>query len=287
MQKNYNSSWPKIWKKEGFSHVRIRFNENTNLQTLKQAVEDSLKAWLMPVVSFWANIYKENPTDENLQKEAEIWQKVANLLKDTSYKVSFDLMIEPGKKLNKRPDLLNKYYETIIPIIRNTWWNNQNRIIFIAPKTRSHPDYLNLLKPVLDKFKNDKYLMVEFHFFAAGPSRTSRYLTWTTWTPEERQKIISKFKLALDFQKQTWRRIWFGAWMPGNYNHTYDKWNNYFSPEEQIKFSTFMISQMCKNHIPNAINADTQFYDYKNNTWKWTKKEVLDKIVNYWKKYCW
>jgi len=174
----------------------------------------------------------------------------------------------------------------LIPFCDNCF-ESFSTLCFIAPKTRSHPDYLNLLKPVFDKFKNDKYLMVEFHFFAAGPSRTSRYLTWTTWTPEERQKIISKFKIALDFQKQTWRRIWFGAWMPGNYNHTYDKWNNYFSPEEQIKFSTFMISQMCKNHIPNAINGDTQFYDYKNNTWKWTKKAVLDKIVNYWKKYCW
>ncbi len=279
----YNSSWPLVRKRKWFTHVRIRFKEDVNLPLLKQQIEDSLKAGLIPIIAFWAEKFKQNPNVENLNKAVSLWKKVANFLKDIDYRLSFDLMIEPWKALNKHRDMLLKYYNKVISVIRNTWWFNKYRILFLAPPVRSHPDNLNYLNSIFEKYKNDKYLMAEFHFFAAGPSRTSKYLRRTTWTPQEKKKILSKIILAYNWQNKTWRKIWFGAWMPGNYNHTFDKWNNYYSIDEQIKFSIFMVKILSKYHIPSAINADTQFFDRKNYRWKYPKTKVIDEIIKNWK----
>jgi len=283
--KNYNSDLPKIWKQAWFSHVRIRFNENVDIDLLKKQVEDSLKVGLIPVIAFWVKDFKNNPDEEHLQKAVEIWKNVAEKFKDEDYKLSFDLIIEPWKNIKKHTDMLYKFYEQVIPTIRNTWWKNKYRNIFLAPNHLANPEYLDALTKVFDKFKDDKYLMAEFHFMAAGPFKntnsTWKRMTWNgTWTTQERQKIINRLKIALDWQEKTWRKIWFGAWMPWNYNHTNDGWNNNYTIPEQVAFSKFMEETMCKMWIPNAINADQQFYDMR--TWKWNQKRlpVIRTLVN-------
>ena len=275
--KNYNSNLPKIWKQAWFSHVRIRFNEDVDINLLKRQVEDSLKVGLIPVIAFWAKDFKYNPDEESLQKAVGIWKNVAEKFKDEDYKLSFDLMIEPWKNLKKHTDMLYKFYEQVIPIIRNTWWKNKYRNIFLAPNHLADPEYLEDLTKVFDKFKDDKYLMAEFHFMAAGPFKktnsTWKRMTWNgTWTTQERQKIIDRLQLAVDWQEKTWRKIWFGAWMPWNYNHTYDGWDNTYTIEEQVAFAKFMEETMCKMWIPNAINADHKFYDVRE--WKWNQERL-------------
>jgi len=68
--------------------------------------------------------------------------------------------------------------------------------------------------------------------------------------------------------------------MPGNYN----KGDNY-SIKEQIKFATFLEKKLAINHIPNAINADQQFYDYKNKRWREKRMPVLKAILKTFKTY--
>ncbi len=279
----YTDKWPKDFKKKWFQNVRIRFSENVKLGYLKNIVDDSLKVWLVPVVAFWANDFKYNPDERYLEQAIEIWKKVAETLKNESYKVSFDLIIEPWKNLKKHNDMLYKFYETIIPIIRNTWWNNKNRIIFLAPNHLANPEFLQDLNGVFQKL-NDKYLMAEFHFAAAGPFRetnsTNKRITWNgTWTIEEKQKIENRIKIAYDWQQNTWIKIWFGAWMPGNYNHTYDWWNNNYSSEEQIAFSTYFEKVLKKYKIPNDINADQKFYDIEKNNWISERLAILDNLI--------
>jgi len=234
-----------------------------------------LKAWLIPVVAFGAEQFKLNPDEAHLQQAVNIWKKVATALKNEDYRVSFDLMIEPWKNLKKYSNMLYDFYDRVISAIRSTWGNNKYRILFLAPNHLGNPEYLNDLTQVFDKHKSDKYLMAQFHFLAAGPFRTTnktwKRLTWNgSGTTQEKQKIVSRLKIALDWQKRTGRRIWFWAWMPGNYNHTYDGWDNNYSIQEQVAFAKFMEQTLCKMWIPNAVNADSQFYDMK--TWKWKTK---------------
>jgi len=284
----YTNKWSKDFKEKWFNNVRIRFSQDVNIDHLKKVVADSLKAWLIPVVAFGASDFKNNPDLEHLQKAVEIWKKVAESLKDQDYKVSFDLMIEPWKSLKLHDDMLFKYYETIVPIIRNIWWKNKNRIIFLAPNHLANPEYLKDLTPIFQKL-NDKYLMAEFHFLAAWPFKntnsTWKRLTWNwNWTEEERQKIENRIKIAYNWQKENNIKVWFGAWMPWNYNHTYDGWYNNYSIQEQVKFASYFESVLKKYNIPNDINADQKFYDIEENTWRADRLKIVDSIIYMWKK---
>ena len=117
------------------------------------------------------------------------------------------------------------------------------------------------------------YLMAEWHFYAAGPSKSNDKKRWTTGTEEERQKIKKSIKVAVDWQKKTGIYTWVGAWMPGDYN----KGDNY-SVKEQTGFASFMTQQLDKYGIPFAINADDRFYDYQAENWIPKYKDLLNRI---------
>jgi len=284
----YTSKWPDNFKEKWFDNVRIRFAKDLDLSHLKRVVDDSLKAGLVPVVAFGANDFKFNPDEDHLQKAVDIWKNVAETLKDESYKVSFDLIIEPWKNLKNHNDMLYKFYEKVVPIIRNTWWNNKNRIIFLAPNHLANPEYLQDLILIFKKL-NDKNLMAEFHFLAAWPFRktnsTWKRITWNwNWSVEEKQKIEDRIKIAYDWQQKNNIKIWFWAWMPWNYNHTDDWGDNNYSIEEQVIFASYFESVLKKYNIPNDINADQKFYDIEKNTWRTDRVKVVDSIINTWRK---
>lgn len=91
--------------------------------------------------------------------------------------------------------------------------------------------------------------MAEWHFYASGPSKTNKEKLWTTGTEKEKQIIIDKINLELDWQKKTGIPTWVGAWMPGNYND-----GNDYSVEEQAVFAKFVSSELEKAKIPFAVN---------------------------------
>lgn len=207
---------------------------------------------LIPIIAFSAKPYKENPNAEEHEKVVEWWKIMAEKCEELSPMVSFDLIVEPSDKVKKDVAELNSLYEDCVAAIRKT---NSKRIIFIAPPKLSHPEGLESLKiPSL----GNGYLMAEWHFYAAGPSRTNNKKRWTTGTAEEKQLIKKSIKVAVDWQKKTGIYTWVGAWMPGDYN----KEDNY-SVKEQIEFASFMTQQLDKYRIPFAINCDDKFYDYR------------------------
>lgn len=116
-------------------------------------------------------------------------------------------------------------------------------------------------------------LMAEWHFYAAGPSKTNDKKRWTTGTAEEKQLIKKSIKVAVDWQKKTGIYTWVGAWMPGDYN----KGDNY-SVKEQVEFASFMTQQLDKYGIPFAINSDDRFYDYQAESWIPKYKDLLNSI---------
>ena len=222
---------------------------------------------LIPIIAFSAKPYKENPNAAEHEKVVEWWKIMAESCKNLSPKVSFDLIVEPSDKVKKDVAELNSLYEDCVTAIRKT---NPKRIIFIAPPKLSHPEGLKNLKI---PSSGNGYLMAEWHFYAAGPSKANDKKRWTTGTAEEKQKIKKSIKVAVDWQKETGIYTWVGAWMPGDYN----KGDNY-SVKEQTEFASFMTRQLDKYGVPFAINADHRFYDYKAEQWIPEYKDLLNTI---------
>ncbi|MGN0407350.1 MAG: glycoside hydrolase family 5 protein, partial [Bacteroides sp.] len=256
---NYSSRMVDDFKAAGVSHVRIRIKDDADeqlLSLLDRQVSDCLSRGIIPVIAYQADYMKNSPDSENIQRVAQWWTTVAEHFQNVSYLVSFDLIIEVTDELNKQPDTLNEIYEKLVSAVRKT---NPKRIIMISPRYRSDASYLNDLKIPSEA---GGYLMAEWHFYAAGPSKDNEKKMWTTGKDEEKQLIVNKVNTALEWQKKNNIPTWVGAWMPGNYND-----GNDYSVSEQTVFAAFMTQTLSDAGIPFAINADTHFYDSEKNIW--------------------
>lgn len=257
--KNYSTITCKNFKMSGISHVRIRIKDyisDTLFQSLDIQINDCLENGLIPIIAYQANEFKNAPTEENIQKVADWWGAVAERYKDKPYFLAFDLLIEATDVLNKQPEKLNEVYGRIVPEIRKT---NPERILMISPRLRSDAAYLHELK--IPEGHNG-YLMAEWHFYAAGPSKTTARKLWTTGTEAEKKLITDKIELALEWQEKNNIPTGVGAWMAGNYND-----GNHYTVQEQVNFASFMTEQLTKAGIPFAVNSDTKFYDREKNIW--------------------
>ena len=260
----------KNFKQSGVSHVRIRIKDTISdklFQSLDQQISDCLEYGLIPVIAYQADEFKNEPTEENIQKVVTWWGTVAERYKDRSFLMAFDLLIEATDALNKQPEKLNEIYERIVTEIRKT---NPERIIMISPRLRSDAAYLSELKIPT---QHNNYLMAEWHFYAAGPSKENERKLWTTGTDAEKKLITDKIQLALDWQEKNNIPTWVGAWMAGNYND-----GNDYSVEEQVVFASFMTEQLTGAGIPFAVNSDTKFYDREKNEWVQNMQPVFECI---------
>ena len=258
-RKYYSVDMPKAFRAAGVNHVRIRVKDQiseTMLQALDQQIDDCLEQGLIPVLAYQANEFKNEPSEENIQKVADWWGTIAERYKDRSYLLSFDLLIEATDALNKQPEKLNELYEKIVCEIRKT---NPKRIIMISPRLRSDAAYLSELKIPT---QHNRYLMAEWHFYASGPSKTNERKLWTTGTDAEKKLITDKIQMALEWQEKNQVPTWVGAWMAGNYND-----GNDYSVKEQIVFASFVTQQLTEAEIPFAVNSDTKFYDRVDKKW--------------------
>lgn len=267
----YSETAVKRFAQQGIKHVRFRLHHyrftDEDFKRLFSQINTCMQNDLIPIIAFSAKPYKENPNAEEHEKVVKWWKIMAERCKDLSPKVSFDLIVEPSDKVKKDVAELNSLYEDCVATIRKT---NPKRIIFIAPPKLSHPEGLKYLQA---PSQSNGYLMAEWHFYAAGPSKTNDKKRWTTGTAEEKQLIKKSIKVAVDWQKKTGIYTWVGAWMPGDYN----KGDNY-SVKEQIEFASFMTQQLDKYGIPFAINSDDKFYDYQAESWMPKYKDLLNSI---------
>lgn len=248
----YSETAVKRFAQQGIRHVRFRLHHyhftDEDFKRLFSQINTCMQNELIPIIAFSAKPYKENPNTGEHEKVVEWWKVMAERCKELSPMVSFDLIVEPSDQVKKDVAELNSLYEDCVTAIRKT---NPKRIIFIAPPKLSHPEGLKDLKI---PSSGNGYLMAEWHFFAAGPSKSNDKKRWTTGTAEEKQKIKKSIKLAVDWQKENGIYTWVGAWMPGDYN----KGDNY-SVKEQTGFASFMTQQLDKYGVPFAIVADHHF----------------------------
>ena len=267
----YSETAVKRFAQQGIKHVRFRLHHyrftDEDFKRLFSQINTCMQNDLIPIIAFSAKPYKENPNAEEHEKVVKWWKIMAERCKYLSPKVSFDLIVEPSDKVKKDVAELNSLYEDCVATIRKT---NPKRIIFIAPPKLSHPEGLKYLQV---PSQSNGYLMAEWHFYAAGPSKTNNKKRWTSGTAEEKRLIKKSIKVAVDWQKETGIYTWVGAWMPGDYN----KGDNY-SVKEQIEFASFMTQQLDKYGIPFAINSDDKFYDYQAENWIPQYKDLLNSI---------
>lgn len=258
-QETYRRQAAEDFRAAGLSHVRIRLRDSADealLSQLDRQIDDCLAVGLIPVIAYQADELKNDPSPKQIQKVADWWRTVAARYRDKSYLLSFDLIIEVTDALNDKPETLNDIYEHLVSAIRET---NPRRIVMISPRLRSDAACLTDLK--LPSQANG-FLMAEWHFYAAGPSKTNERKLWTTGTAAERQLVQEKIDLALAWQKSTGVPTWVGAWMPGNYNDGDD-----YTISEQSAFAAFLSGALDGAGIPFAVNADTHFYDRETNHW--------------------
>lgn len=243
----------------GVQHVRIRVKDRLSdelYESLDKQIDDCIEIGLIPVLAYQADDFKVNPCDSTIDDVVEWWTAIAQRYRNKSHLLSFDLMIESSDELNRQPEILNKMIEKAVAAIRTS---NPDRIIMMSPRLRSDPQYLCELKVPT---AGNGYMMAEWHFYAAGPSKTNEKKLWTTGTEEEKKLITDKIQLAVDWQKQTGIPTWVGAWMPGDYNY-----GNNYSVSEQIVFAEFMCKSLNDAGIPFAVNSDTKFYDRNSKEW--------------------
>jgi hypothetical protein len=266
----YTSKTVEDFKANRINNVRIRIKDDISDELLKQLdkqIQDCLSNNIIPIIAYQADDFKNAPTDKNMAKVVDWWTKVSEHYKAYSNLLSFDLIIEVTDELNKKPDTLNEAYEKIVSAIRIS---NPNRIIMISPVVRSSPENLSKLK--IPSASNG-YLMAEWHFYAAGPSKTNKEKLWTSGTDAEKKLIIDKINIALKWQKSNNIPTWVGAWMPGDYND-----RNSYTVNEQVAFAKFMTKSLSDAQIPFDVNSDTKFYDRENNKWTQDMQPVFKAI---------
>ncbi|CDF40089.1 unnamed protein product [Chondrus crispus] len=287
--RNSSVNVPLIFKERGLSHVRIRVaeydltaaHEKTGMNLLdeiEKLVDECLAADLIPIVAFQAEGFKTDPTSEaEAIRVVNWWQSVATRLEARDYRLSYNLIIETTEDVRFHNDRLNELYQNITDAIRAT---DEHRILIIAPNKISSPFELkDLVVP------DDEYVMVEWHFYAAGPQRDNPRRQWTTGTNSEQELVLEKVRVAHEWSVVKGIPTWVGAWMASNYNKDgggssegYPTGGDYTIAEQQV-FAEFMSRTLQDYDIPHAVNSDTKFYDRQANAWFPEMEALLDIIV--------
>ena len=288
---------PELFRKRGFDHVRIRIKESVLdkkpnplthmrlIDELKVLVDDCFKAGITPIIAYRLDAYKADPmSDTKLSGAVAWWQEVARTFKKYPYRLAYDLVIEPAKKIKKHNERLNLYYAKATAAIHAI---DPNRIVIVAANKISNPyELVHLVVP-----KPTTYMMAEWHFYAAGPKRDNPKKQWTTGTAFEKQLITDKIRAAKSWSARMGIPTWVGAWMPNNYNKkgTRSRRTTDGAPDggdhtvsEQLAFAAFMSRSLQQAGIPFAINSDTKYFDREHNRWYPSRKALLDTIL---KKY--
>jgi len=277
---------PKIFKKRGLGHVRMRVKDDvlidpTLLEEIRHLVDQSIDAGLIPIIAYQAAEFKDDPTnDATLNHVKTWWQKVAETFKGYSYTLAYDLIIETTGEVKKYNDRLNMLYREVTAVIREI---DPKRIVIVAPNKISSPyelDNLEVPEPT-------DFMMVEWHFYAAGPKKDNPKKQWTTGTPEEKRLITDKIDYADSWSKAHHIPTWVGAWMANNYNDVNRAatlpdgapGGGEYSVDEQKVFARFMSESLRAKGIPFAVNSDTKFYNRETNEWYPSMAEVLDIMI--------
>lgn len=228
----FKESYFKMIKDAGFSTIRVNLHAFSHmdkttyefepqwLEALDWVVAKGLEANLMVILDM--HEYNQMADDPAGKKEMflAVWRQLAPRYKDEPSQVIFEVLNEPNQKLTV--DMWNGYLAEAVIIIRET---NPNRTLIIGPANWNGIESL----PTLVLPENDSNIIVTVHFYhpmafthqGAWWSESTKDSVGVTWngTPEEKEFIESRLKVAADWSKQTKRPIFlgeFGAYDKGD-----------------------------------------------------------------------
>lgn len=299
-------SVPQLFRDRGLSHVRIRVKDDvtkstqnprtgnmTLLEELKVVVDDCLSAGLIPIIAYQALPFKLNPTSDAVMDDVvDWWSTVAHGFKGYSHDLAFNFVIETTEEVKHHNDRLNLLYQKISDRLRPL---DPERIFICAPNRISAPEELSkLILPKLSRGVKDPWVMVETHFFAAGPKRNNSKKQWDRdndgfGDDYEKGLLQGKVNTAKSWSVEQNVPVWIGAIMANNYNET-GKPTDFlddgapgggsYTPAQQVEFVRYVTGLLREAEIPVAWNSDTKFFDRHKNTWYDSMAGVLDTIIN-------
>jgi endoglucanase len=227
----FKESYFKMIKDTGFSSVRINLHPftqmdsqnkiNSNwLETLDWVVNKGLEANLMIILDLHEFTAMADNPEAKKAMFLSFWEQVAPRYKDRSDKLVFEVLNEPNQKLTV--EMWNTFLVEAVKIIRES---NPDRTLIIGPGNWNGIESLNTLKLP----ENDQNIIVTVHFYHPmrfthqGAAWAAEYknLTGIKWTgtPDEKEEIESKLKVAADWSLKNDRPIFlgeFGAYDKGD-----------------------------------------------------------------------
>ena len=224
----FKEQYFKMIKEAGFSSVRInlypfRFMDSQHkldpkwLETLDWAINKGLEADLMIILDLHEFTAMADNPDAKKEMFLSFWKQVAPRYKDKSGKVIFEILNEPNQKLTV--EMWNTFLAQAMKIIRES---NPDRTLIIGPGNWNGIESLNTLQLP----ENDRNIIVTVHFYhpmrfthqGAPWSRENKNLSGIKWsgTPEEKEEVESKLKVAADWSLKNNRPIFLGEF--GSYD---------------------------------------------------------------------
>ena len=227
----FKESYFKMIKDAGFSTVRINLNPFTQmdsqnkinpgwLETLDWVVTKGLDANLMIILDLHEYTTMADNPEAKKEMFLSFWKQIAPRYKDKSANVVFELLNEPNQKLTL--EMWNSFLAEAVKIIRES---NPERTLIIGPGNWNGIESLNTLKLP----ENDRNIIVTVHFYHPmrfthqGAAWADEYknlsgIKWTA-TPDEKEEVKSKLKVASDWSLKNDRPIFlgeFGAYDKGD-----------------------------------------------------------------------
>ena len=227
----FKESYFKMIKDAGFSTVRINLNPFTQmdsqnkinpgwLETLDWVVTKGLDANLMIILDLHEYTTMADNPEAKKEMFLSFWKQIAPRYKDKSANVVFELLNEPNQKLTV--EMWNSFLAEAVKIIRES---NPERTLIIGPGNWNGIESLNTLKLP----ENDRNIIVTVHFYHpmrfthqgaawAGEYKNLSGIKWTA-TPDEKEEVKSKLKVASDWSLKNDRPIFlgeFGAYDKGD-----------------------------------------------------------------------
>jgi endoglucanase len=277
----FKESYFKMIKDAGFSSVRVNLNpfsqmDNQNkinknwLETLDWVINKSLEANLMVILDLHEYTTMADNPEAKKEMFLSFWRQIALRYKDKSRDLLFEPLNEPNQKLTV--DMWNTFLVEAINIIRST---NPDRTLIIGPGNWNGIESLSTLKLP----ENDMNIVVTVHFYHPmrfthqGAAWTAEFknlsgITWTG-TPEEKNEVESKLKVAADWSKQNNRPIFLGEF------GSYDKGDI----ESRVLYTAFVARTAEKLGFCWAYwQFDSDFIVYDVNREQWVRP-ILNALI--------
>ena len=278
----FKESYFKMIKDAGFSTVRVNLNpfsqmddknkiNNHWLETLDWVINKGLEANLMVILDLHEYTTMADNPEGKKEMFLSFWRQIALRYKDKSRNLVFELLNEPNQKLTV--EMWNTFLAEAINIVRST---NPDRTLIIGPGNWNGIESLNTLKLP----ENDRNIIVTVHFYhpmrfthqGAAWAADYKNLSGITWTgtPEEKDEVESKLKVAADWSKQNNRPIFLGEF------GAYDKGDI----ESRVRYTSFVARTAEKLGFCWAywqFDSDFIVYDIDNEQWV---RPILNALIN-------